>query len=1002
AFMDDIGATTANDLLVYATGAEVGGINGNFSAADVDTSFASAEGARSSPQTATRVRGLTSASTTRGYFLTDIPFDGHNTGQVTVNRGPNAVLFGLGSPAGVIDHSLDQASFKNLSRATFRFGKENSSRSTLDVNRELIRGKLAIRAIGLYQDNRFQQRPAFEQDRRTYGALLFRPFKDTTLRVNTEAGRIHASRPNPFLPLDNITPWMEAGRPIYDFAALDRDTRLTAGSSATLPFVTRGPSISPQDSIYSYYSDANAAVPSYSGRTQVGSTQQRGVSAINVDGQAETYTFLGTKNAFDIDSSQRFQSFNPANASIFDWRHRLIEGTTAYHNSGFHTANIAFSQSAWRDRIGFELVADRQKYVRINYQPYANRVGSNVFVDVNTTLANGQSNLNVGRPFIYTGAVNQTRLRRVREDFRATGFAKLDVSDLNKSLGRWLGHHTLTGLGERQRIETMNTSEKLALNGPGQDALFGVPIRPQSRQINRIVYIGPSLIGSHVSSTADARLQSINVPIWTPGLQIPVEYFDPATQTLRTETQTVEAILNAGSTSREKISSSAAIFQSYWLSNHIVTIAGWREDKSRLYTNSSPPQIPGDPALRFTYDGFEPPSVPTNISQGRLKSYSIVAKAPKPLLRRFGGAPEASIFYNDSQNFSTSGGRVDYLGKALPPPEGKTREYGINLTLLNQRFILRWNRFETRAANASYSNLIGIATGTLLFTVAEAWEADRNNGIDRSAEIARLFQGVPAEMKEIFNHVVTTDANGRVSATHRNPTGLTDTADSVAKGHEIELVFNVTRSWRTALNIARQNTVLSNISPVTERWLKIFGPNLEALKDSPFGSALNVDRSNPSSYLTLGERMYSQFTAPYKTLNAQEGTQALEQRKWRVNFVTNYTFREAWLKGWSVGTGVRWQDKAGIGYIILPQPDGSSSIDVNNPVMKPDQWNLDAWLGYERPLRRGITWRVQLNVKNIVADTSFQPLVIHPKDGTVAQYGLPNARDWYITNTFSF
>src|SRR5690606_3024106 len=118
----------------------------------------------------------------------------------------------------------------------------------------------------------------------------------------------------------------------------------------------------------------------------------------------------------------------------------------------------------------------------------------------------------------------------------------------------------------------------------------------------------------------------------------------------------------------------------------------------------------------------------------------------------------------------------------------------------------RWNYFETTAANATYSNLIRQAAQRLLFTIAGQWELDRNNGIDRSAEIARLFQGVPENMKELFRYEVTENPNGVISVDSQIPTGLRDTATSFARGHELEIVYNPTKNWRILFNVAKQDT----------------------------------------------------------------------------------------------------------------------------------------------------------------------------------------------------
>ena len=70
-----------------------------------------------------------------GYFATSIPLDEYNTEFVTVNRGANAILFGIGSPAGVVDTTIASASFnKNSSKFVHRFGDTGSNRASLSLN----------------------------------------------------------------------------------------------------------------------------------------------------------------------------------------------------------------------------------------------------------------------------------------------------------------------------------------------------------------------------------------------------------------------------------------------------------------------------------------------------------------------------------------------------------------------------------------------------------------------------------------------------------------------------------------------------------------------------------------------------------------------------------------------------------------------------------------------------------------------------------------------------
>ena len=105
-YMEDTGATDGESLLANIGNVEVGGSLGNFANSDRGTGT---QETRENPQRGQRIRGLVSAITTRDYFQTDIPFDSYNTTRITVNRGPNSILFGLGSPGGVINNTTAKA-----------------------------------------------------------------------------------------------------------------------------------------------------------------------------------------------------------------------------------------------------------------------------------------------------------------------------------------------------------------------------------------------------------------------------------------------------------------------------------------------------------------------------------------------------------------------------------------------------------------------------------------------------------------------------------------------------------------------------------------------------------------------------------------------------------------------------------------------------------------------------------------------------------------------------
>jgi hypothetical protein len=214
-FMRDIGATDSETLLQFMLGTEVGGSKGNFLVGSSvgDASTIDDTNARIKPQSNTRVRGLDSADNTRDFFLTDIPWNSYNTSRIDLQRGPNSILFGNGSGAGIINGSTDAATFTNTNTVTARYGSFGSYVGSINLNRELIKSQLAIRFAALNDNQRYQQKPAYNHDKRYYGAARFDPkflkigSARTSLKISYENGRIDANRPRLNTINDGITPW---------------------------------------------------------------------------------------------------------------------------------------------------------------------------------------------------------------------------------------------------------------------------------------------------------------------------------------------------------------------------------------------------------------------------------------------------------------------------------------------------------------------------------------------------------------------------------------------------------------------------------------------------------------------------------------------------------------------------------------------------------------------------------------------------------------------------
>ncbi|MCB1121600.1 MAG: TonB-dependent receptor plug domain-containing protein [Verrucomicrobiae bacterium] len=212
-FLEDTGATDSESLLANIGNVEVGGSLGNFANSGGGTSTSET---RENPQRAQRVRGLNSAINTRNYFQTDIPFDAYNTTRITVNRGPNSILFGLGSPGGVINSNTAQAQIgTDTGELVIRVDHRGGHRESINVNQTIIEDRLAIRFAMLNETIKWQQEPAREYDKRFYiawdsvllqneGSNIIGP---TRFKGSFEQGEINRNAPDVIPPTDGFSSW---------------------------------------------------------------------------------------------------------------------------------------------------------------------------------------------------------------------------------------------------------------------------------------------------------------------------------------------------------------------------------------------------------------------------------------------------------------------------------------------------------------------------------------------------------------------------------------------------------------------------------------------------------------------------------------------------------------------------------------------------------------------------------------------------------------------------
>ena len=588
-FLKDTGATDAQTLLTYTTGTEVGGVYGNFEGNGNGATVYEQFGTLARPDLNTRIRGLSSADNTRDYEGSDIPWDAYNIDTVEIQRGANSILFGLGSPSGLINASLKQADFKEGGEYVNRFGSYSSNRNSLDFNHVLLKDELSFRIDLLNDHEHYEESPAFNNDKRVFGALRYDPkflnkgSAHTSLRVSYESGAISADNPRTLPPVDEITPWFKTGtttvngvthnnlnQGLYNYNYADLYFANVANSG---PLVPGTPNYQP--SLAGLYQGSYAYFPNPSSSTEGGSFyapamyymgQQYGLAP---DGSTDKtigglvqnglLTIAPTQTAAlqaNLPFASSYKQASLTNTNIFDFYHNLVTGPNGSQLQNFQALNAVLTQTFFDGRMGFAAEYDRERYSSEDYDPY---YGSSlaISVDVNSVLQDGTPNPNAGRPYIVTQSYyGGTATETLRQDSRLTGFIELRSDDFFKKswLTRILGRQIFTGLlnytSDNHDAQAFAANAFAPLGSTSDpDGIVGTTLDPY-RWFQQISYLGPNLSGKSLAGSLQiSGLTAVQQPATTnnlvvfnskwnqPGVSPGAPWYNPLLQTASTQSE---------------------------------------------------------------------------------------------------------------------------------------------------------------------------------------------------------------------------------------------------------------------------------------------------------------------------------------------------------------------------------------------------------------------------------------------------------------------------------
>lgn len=1014
-FLEDIAVTKLEDILSYTTSTEGAGPNGNFSGIVGENS---AE-VRDDPSAATRVRALAQATRTRDFFASDIPSDTYNQEALTISRGPNAILAGVGNAGGVIDSTLRKATFNDGYRIVSRFGEHDSHREEVHLNKVIIPKRLALRLDLLNDETNFRQDPAYAKDQRLYAAVQYRVFEPArrgligrgTFRANYEKGRIEGVPPDPLTPVWTVDSWFNATNPKWRVDGARQLTQNAAGATIANNAVTQGFPIFRNWALV--FANPTSDTPGI-GLGGSLSAVQGFMGTIPGGAQGPGGFLRGSGDPNRVRAG--FARTHLSNRNVFNFYDQLLTGAFDYREQRFDAMDLRYEQLLLGGKAGFELAYNDQSFKRQRDFPIAGGDEA-IYIDVNSVLSirspefpNGIPNPNFGRPFISTQDAFRDQLNRTeREAMQLTAFFRHDFARSRSAFARWLGRHTVSALAFQTDIERFNRTYRSTWDPAGQlNPVTSIGAAPGTfaSQVNAWFYLGGSMLGAN--TVDDIRLQAISTGRPQYGQTYTLRVFDPGTRNFVTGTSTPLRVLARAVDQREELRSTAFALQSHWLKDHIVTVVGWREDRDEAFTSITPPLLPngGLDESRITYQ----PAV-TQSKQSWTKS--VVARLPLKLP----GETEVRAFWNDSGNFNPVGQRRNIWNEELGSPSAETREIGVSLATFRGKFDLRVNRYRTRIESDAvggvgnpYSYISGLITrmlGARDLGLNPAEFGYVHPSFRTFSDVALgIYETIPARLKA--NIGTSSNFNPRFTGSgptlQWNPdviTNLASVSDTESTGTEFEAIVNPTSSWRISLSVAKNEAVKSSVASQELAFANAWRQNLETMYN---GALLQGARNPPTENTPFWPQYSTEHLGPIRTAAALSGTATPEIRKWRANVVTRYEFRQGFLRGVNIGGALRWQDRVAIGYPFVTNAAGESVADITRPYWGPSDTQVDLRLGYTRKLKvRGapVTWSINLNLRNLNAKDELIPIAANA-DGTWGTFRIPPERTWNVTNSLAF
>lgn len=931
--INDIGATNINQAMEYATGAG----NDITGGANSDVGAATGNGLVENFYNF-QIRGYRNIQATREYFPTLIASDSFNLDRIDVARGPNSILFGVGGAGGIIDSTPKKAvSSRDFNQVRLWVGSWSKYRASVDVNRSLANEKLGVRVNALWQDADGYR--DFERDDQRRGAisLVGALTRTTTIRFQGEVGKLEQNRPRPWSPYESYSQTDASFDGYIDFGTPERSEPGITGTQW------------PNDT------NDNVSLRSF-GFSRVGVLTDVGTNPVNFQpqwfGHSNVFGFPSQGQRFyRISLAQNLPGFNtPRNIddeSIFP-RTGNPAGPGNLSETDYHLLSLFIDQRVGRN-LNLQLAVSRQDVdiLRRTAVPFSSiKLSRDLMATLPTFNAdrswNGTLSENaIDTPLGPLGAIifNETVPNPYVGKFLVYSQPSYSNRDDVRDDYRLSGSYTLD-LGEKFGKHNLLAFAARSEAKYGGESFTEVNLAPDRPALSIYSNLNPVIRMAHIDPFSDNLAER--------GMPDPWKNPIPSGRIFGAPQYGFEdgwARTGLG-TVWERIDSAALALQSSFLHDRIVTTAGVRHDSIKAWQT----ETIGDWGATDIVTGQERLPDPTTDESKTTFTFGAVV----------GITDWLSVYGNRSTNFKPQPAATLYGDindqPLVGPIKGAGTDAGLKFKLLEDRLYATVGWFRVRQTNE--------ATG---------------------------FNGL---VDQYIDAIWTTIANGGPGSDviDQHMTGGGDTQGVVSDGYELEVVANLTPTWRLMFNVSHAENVTSGIDARLEWYVAQNIDEWNQYRD------LNYDNGRPPG--NVGNNTIGALIDDLENLiaidQAGEGMQKTGSRPWNANLFTSYDFSTGRLKGLTIGGGINYRGDAILG------------IDTSDPLryreVKGRSYYLaSAMAAYRFQLGEKVTARIQLNIDNLFDNDDLQVLASNFQGGTtnfMTYYFEP--RRYSLSTTFEF